>query len=251
MRVLRSVPHDVSLLLALDVGRASVLVALVLSGVVAQEATKNISSAVVPLFWAGIGLMSFFVGIRIPPTVSVRDPYDVASTIERAKSTGPRGGSGEMASIARSLYAPHPGMFKALRRSAVKRFAQCVANEKGRSAALSQAAMDREVGVLYESGASAEDVRRVIVQCHEYVVSSAGWLPEATEKSLLDYLELLRFDLEGTMDNVNPQANLSTIKAILYRIEMEGLCDLRTEVLATTAVVRGQDGGDEGISSVV
>ncbi len=223
-------------LLALDAGRATVLSLLVLAGFGLTGKPIARADSVSIISWIAVGLSSFFVGVRLPPSFGFAVPqsgHSGAQIREDADS------SARSSSLASSLYTPNVGFLREVRRNCAARFTAGVAKMRSQIVALRLGREQREADELLDATTSLDDVMRVITEVREYV-SQAGLLTQPQLASLIEYLELIEIDV---LTGPGPPGDhySAAIKALLYRLQREGLDALRSQILATARILRRGD----------
>lgn len=227
-----------SLLILLDAGRAAAVATVALLAVINRGGTISPSVAKSVIFWLGVGVSSFFVGFRLPPST------DLTMMPKRARVPSETRGRGSRvdSTIGPLLYNPNIGIIAGLRRKCVSRLEDAVAAERSQHVALAVAAVQQGVARWFPTGASEQDVQRIIVECREYLEAKPQSLEDPARKELLDYFERLELDM-NTMGRRRPAAHRETVHAILHKLSKFKLYALQQQVLDTTKLSRGSEGG--------
>jgi hypothetical protein len=97
---------------------------------------------------------------------------------------------------------------------------------------------------LFPGVAEEDDVRRMIIECMEYVGIQGHLIAPATRADLNTYLERLDLDLPhaGTSRQLH-RLHLQTIHALFHKLERSGLQSLQRQILDTTRLVRQNQRG--------
>ena len=183
-RVFKAAGSAAALLALLDALRALVLALFFLSGYGLTRGFRISPTSVSLATWLIVGLASFFVGIRLPPSFGWNSAFVDTGRAQHdaeASSLSPR------ASLARSLYSPNIGFIRELRRNCAHRFASNVAQEKSHVVALQFGREQREFAELFGARTSLDDVMRVLRQVRTYV-EQGGAFPEERITDLVQIL---------------------------------------------------------------
>ncbi len=225
--VVRCTKLQLAGIVVLDATRAAALALLIVLGSLlssdAETAVGGIRSLV---FWPVLGLSSFFVDLRVPqgfpkPTESQR----------RRRTSGRTGRDSDSNEMLRS---PTVGIWSGLRERFIHTLQLQVAGVLSSRLVLARARAAKEFVEAFKTGVRLEDVHRFIAEIRAYVQSARGSLNVTMTKELLHYLDMLEIDMGNGAHPPSEQEFLATVKAILARLEKDGLDDLRDQLLTTT-----------------
>ncbi|HWJ63432.1 MAG TPA: hypothetical protein VNS19_15785 [Acidimicrobiales bacterium] len=233
--VTRRAVGDLLLLAALDGARATVLAALVALGALDLLPWSPETGEAVAVSWIAVGLLSFFVGFRVPPAVSFLEPDRDAGTTEGNHSAGHPEPAAEVSNLAALLYRPSTGIVRSLRRRAVKGITDEVGYARQRR--IADESYDLEVRIRLAFGAvvSQNELRSVILQVRAFLAVSGEYLKRSDNVALGEYLELLELDLSQPRDLPDCHSDLV---ALFERLRHLNLFDLVRNILDSSASQR-------------